>query len=95
MSLFDIFRRTSTPEELYKKKKDAEFIESLKEISITVTTGGAITVNGLSEYGAKKMLSEGREPKFNEKVMTKEGELISWADWKEVVEEALNKGDDK
>lgn len=87
MSLFDIFRRTSTPEELYKKKKDAEFIESLKEVSITVTTGGAVTVNGLSEYGAKKMLSEGREPKFNEKVMTKEGELISWADWKNRVKE--------
>jgi len=85
MSLFDIFRRTSTPEELYKKKKDAEFIESLKEISITVTSGGSVTVNGLSEYGAKKMLAEGREPKFNEKVMTKEGELISWTDWKKRV----------
>ena len=85
MSLFDIFRRTSTPEELYKKKKDAEFIESLKEISITVTSGGSVTVNGLSEYGAKKLLSEGREPKFNEKVMTKEGELISWTDWKKRV----------
>lgn len=85
MSLFDIFKRTSTPEELYKKKKDAEFIEALKEVSITVTAGGAVTVNGLSEYGAKKMLAEGREPRFNEKVMTKEGELISWADWKKRV----------
>lgn len=85
MSLFDIFRRTSTPEELYKKKKDAEFIEALKEVSITVTSGGAIIINGISEYGANKMLSEGREPRFNEKVMTKEGDLISWVDYKKRV----------
>lgn len=83
MWILDIFKRTSTPEELYKKKQDKEFIEVIKSSSFTIHSGGGITRNGLSEYGAWKLLLEGKDPDSYEKVMTKDGDLISWQEWKE------------
>lgn len=82
MRLFDFFKRTSTPEELYKKQKDKEFMQALGRISFSVD-GGRLTVHGLSEEGAYELLNKGEEPKyFAEKVMTAEGKLIPWEEWK-------------
>lgn len=82
MGLFDIFKRTATPEELYKKQKDREFMEALERISFSVD-GGRLTVHGLSEKGAYELLNKGEEPKyFAEKVMTAEGKLVTWEEWK-------------
>lgn len=84
MSWLDIFKRTSSPEELYKKRQTELFVESLKDVSI-ISKGGTLYMLGLSEHGANKLLKEGKEPNhFGEKVMTKSGELVPWVEWKEI-----------
>ena len=84
--MFSLFKRTATPEELYKKKKDREFMEALRKISFSVSEGGCLTLHGLSEEGAYDLLKRGEEPKyFGAKVMTKKGDLISWEEWKILV----------
>lgn len=70
--------------QLYKEKKDKEIIEALKRIEFTVTDRGGMSYIGISEYGARKMLEEGKSPHKHEKVLLKNGELISWEKWKEI-----------
>lgn len=83
MSFFDWFKRTATPEELMKKREDVEFIEQIKRMAVTVTDRGAMTNHGLSEYGAQKLLEEGRQPSVVEqRVLLADGTFISFEDWK-------------
>ena len=83
MKLFDWFKRTSTPEELMKKREDMEFIEQIKRMAVTVE-GGRMTNHGLSEYGAQKLLEEGRQPNVLERrVLLADGTFISFEEWKE------------
>lgn len=83
MSFFDWFKRTATPEELMKKREDMEFIEAIKRMAVTVTDGGRMTNHGLSEYGAQKLLEEGRVPSvFEQRVLLADGTFISFEQWK-------------
>lgn len=82
MKLFNWFKRTATPEELMKKREDMEFIEQIKRMAITVTDG-RMTNHGLSEYGAQKLMEEGREPSVVERrVLLADGTFISFEQWK-------------
>lgn len=82
MAFFDWFKRTATPIELMKKRQDMEFIEQIKRMVVTVE-GGRMTNHGLSEYGAQKLLEEGREPSVVERsVLLSDGTFISFEEWK-------------
>ncbi|WP_391557175.1 hypothetical protein [Robertmurraya sp.] len=84
MSFFDWFKRTPSPTELMKKREDMEFIEQIKRMAVTVTDRGAMTNHGLSEYGAQKLLEEGRQPNvLEQRVLLKDGTFISFEEWKE------------
>lgn len=79
---FDFFRRTSSPEELMKRREDREFIEALKEMALTVEDG-RMTNHGLSEYGAQKLYESGREPNaLEQRVLLADGTFISYNQWK-------------
>ena len=82
MSFFDWFKRTATPEELMKKRQDQEFIEQIRRMAVTVEEG-RMTNHGLSEYGAQKLLEEGRELSLVERrVLIADGTFISYEEWK-------------
>lgn len=81
MKLFNWLK--TTPEDLYKKKQQEEFLEALRCSSITVTKEGRMTRHGMSEYGALKLLASGEEPTHWDMVMTEQGNLITWKQWKE------------
>ncbi|MNR22124.1 hypothetical protein D3C85_1390640 [compost metagenome] len=79
--MFSWFKRTSSPEELMKKRQDMEFIEALKEMALTVEDG-RMTNHGLSEYGAQKLLESGREPNvLEQRVLIADGTFISFKEW--------------
>lgn len=83
MNWINWFKRTATPEELMKKREDQEFIEQIKRMAITVE-GGRMTNHGLSEYGAQKLLEEGRQPNvLEQRVLLVDGTFISFEEWKE------------
>lgn len=72
-----------SPEQLHKEREARDFFEGVKGLSIEVGGRGGIRLNGLSEYGARKLLAEGTEASFGcNKVMTDDGELIPWEEWK-------------
>lgn len=72
-----------SPGDLYKKKQDQEFIESIRRSAIIHHGRGRVENLGLSEYGAQKMIEEGKTPLRWEKVLLANGDLISWEEWKE------------
>ncbi|MOA35897.1 hypothetical protein D3C78_1573880 [compost metagenome] len=79
--MFSWFKRTSSPEELMKKRQDMEFIEALKEMALTVEDG-RMTNHGLSEYGAQKLLESGREANvLEQRVLIADGTFISFKEW--------------
>lgn len=80
--LKEIFWPSPSPAELYKRKKDQEFAEASRRSAIIVYPGGRMENLGLSEYGAQKMLEEGGTPNNWEKVLLKNGDLITWEEWK-------------
>lgn len=89
MSLFSwlLPKRFKSPGQLYKEKEDREFIEAIKRSAIITRgspeTGYSLSNLGMSEYGAEKQLESGEEPPwFNRKVLTKDGDLIDWDEWK-------------
>lgn len=83
MSFFNWFKRTQSPTELMKKREDAEFIEQIRRMAVTVTDRGGMTNHGLSEYGANKLLEEGREPgPLEQRVLIADGTFISFKEWK-------------
>jgi len=82
MSFFDWFKRTPSPTELMRKREDAEFIEAIKCMAVT-TDGGCLRNHGLSEYGAQKLMEEGREPNLLEqRVLLSDGTFISFEEWR-------------
>lgn len=81
MDLFGWFRRTNTPAELLKRRKDREFIEALRHMEFTCENG-RLTNHGLSEYGAEELYKSGREPNAVEQVVIlDDGCEISYKDW--------------
>lgn len=79
--MFNWFKRTSSPEELMRKRQDMEFIEAIKEMALTVEDG-RMTNNGLSEYGAQKLFESGREPNvLEQRVLIADGTFISYEEW--------------
>lgn len=83
MSFFNWFKRTQSPTELMKKREDAEFMEQIRRMAITVTDRGGMTNHGLSEYGAQKLVEEGREPgPLEQRVLIADGTFISFKEWK-------------
>lgn len=82
MDLFGWFRRTNTPAELLKQRKDREFIEALRHMEFTCEDG-RLTNYGLSEYGAEELYKSGREPNAVEQVVVlADGSEISYKEWK-------------
>lgn len=82
MDLFGWFRRTNTPAELLKRRKDREFIEALRHMEFTCENG-RLTNHGLSEYGAEELYKSGREPNAVEQVVIlADGSEISYKNWK-------------
>lgn len=82
MTWFNWFKRTPSPQELMKRREDAEFIEQLERMAITVQDG-CVSNHGLSEYGAQKLLEEGREPgPLEKRVLLSDGAFISFNEWK-------------
>lgn len=82
MDLFGWFRRTNTPAELLKQRKDREFIEALRHMEFTCEDG-RLTNHGLSEYGAEELYKSGREPNAVEQVVVlSDGSEISYKEWK-------------
>lgn len=82
MSFFDWFKRTQSPTELMKKRQDQEFIEQIKRMAITVQDGH-MSNHGLSEYGAQKLLEEGRVPNvLEQRVLLADGTFITFGEWK-------------
>lgn len=70
-----------TPEELYKQKQTDNMIENIKCGAWDVS-GRSISRLGYSEYGAQKLLEQGKEPTYPSKVLTEGGDLISWEEWR-------------
>lgn len=84
MDLFGWFKRTSTPAELLKRRKDREFIEALRHMEFSCEDG-RLTNHGLSEYGAEELYKSGREPNAVEQIVVlADGSEISYKSWKEV-----------
>lgn len=82
MDLFGWFKRTSTPAELLKQRKDREFIEALRHMEFTCEDGRLIN-HGLSEYGAEELYKTGREPNAVEQVVIlADGTEVSYKNWK-------------
>lgn len=82
MDLLGWFRRTNTPAELLKRRKDREFIEALRHMEFTCENG-RLTNHGLSEYGAEELYKSGREPNAVEQVVIlADGSEISYKNWK-------------
>ena len=82
MDLFGWFRRTNTPAELLKQRKDREFIEALRHMEFTCEDG-RLTNHGLSEYGAEELYKSGLEPNAVEQVVVlSDGSEISYKEWK-------------
>lgn len=80
-------KRFKSAEQLYKEKEDKEFVEAIKRSAIITRgspeSGYSFSNLGMSEYGAEKQLETGEEPPWhNRKVLTNEGDLIDWDEWK-------------
>jgi hypothetical protein len=66
-----------------KKAKDESFMEAIKCMAFTIKDG-RITNHGLSEYGAQKLLTEGRAPTPLEQVVVLgDGKVVSFDEWRE------------
>lgn len=81
--LKEMFWPDPSPAELYKRKEAQKFAEASRRSAIITYPGGRMENLGLSEYGAQKMLEEGNEPHQWEKVLLKNGDLVTWEEWKE------------
>lgn len=75
-----------SPQELYRQKKRDEFMEAIKRSAI-ITHPSPLGIRmenlGLSEYGARCYLAEGKTPHNWEKVLLANGDLITWEEWKD------------
>lgn len=76
------FKKPS-PEQLHRRREAQEFIEAARRSAIVFHGPHRMENLGLSEYGAQKMLEEGGAPHSWEKVLLKNGDLITWEEWKE------------
>lgn len=75
-----------SPAGLYKQKQRDEFMEAVKRSAIVTHSNGfgtRLENLGLSEYGARCYLEEGKTPHYWEKVLLANGDLITWEEWKE------------
>lgn len=80
MNFFNWFK-TQSPTEIMKKREDAEFIEQIKRMAVTVQDG-CMSNHGLSEYGAQKLVEEGRDPgPLDQRVLIADGTFISFEEW--------------
>lgn len=66
-----------------KKAKDESFMEAIKCMAFTIKDGRIIN-HGLSEYGAQKLLAEGRHPTpLEQVVILDDGRAVSFDEWRE------------
>lgn len=76
--------KSKIPQTLLKDAQDRAFITAICTSEIALVDG-AVYRYGLKETEAKRMLYNGEEPKdpSYETVVTEEGEILMWNDWKD------------
>jgi len=77
------FKKTKTPVQLMKERENREFLEAIRCMAVEVTDGGGMINHGLSEYGARKLMNQGRVPgPMEHRVLLADGTFISFEEWK-------------